>query len=193
MKILKTLIALAVMLMIAIVMAQTTPGKERHKEAMMKAVREFVDDEAQSRGFGDNALTKLGKDVVVAAAEVALNSKLKMHDYYVVNTTYVRLRGEEQMLSLGILGMVFTFDKEMLHEKLQQALEVKEEALTEKEAARQGSKELKQLEKEKRKIEKQQEKERKRQEKQALKEQKRRDKEAQKEQKHREKEARHEG
>ena len=191
MKLLKTLLSLAIVLMLVIIMAQTAPSKDRHKEAMMKAVAEFVESESEERGIADNALTRLGKNVVVKAVETALNSKLKVHDYYVLNTTYIVLKGKEQMLSLGVLGMVFTFDKEMLHEKLQEALKGNsEEAMTEKEAAKQSAKELKKLEREKRKLERQQEKEKRKQERAALKEQKRLEKEARKEQKRREKEAR---
>ncbi|MBO7140554.1 MAG: hypothetical protein J6W19_08310 [Prevotella sp.] len=194
MKILKTLLALAIVLMIVIIMAQTVPSKDRHKEAMMKAVTEFVESESEERGIADNVLTRLGKNVVVKAVETALNSKLKVHNYYVLNTTYVVLKGEEQMLSLGVLGMVFTFDKDMLHEKLQEALKGNnEEAVTEKEAAKQSAKELRKLEREKKKLEREQEKEKRKQEKAALKEKKRQEKEALKEQKRREKEARKKG
>ena len=181
MKTLKFLISVAIILMVVVIMAQTVPSKERHKEVMMEAVRGFVDDEAGNLGIADNALTRIGKDVVVKAVETALNSKLKVHDYYVANTTYVKLKGEENLLSVGVLGMVFTFDKEMLHEKLQEALGGdNEEAMTEKEAAKKSAKELRKLEREKRKLEKQQEKERKKQEKQARKEQKKREKEERK-------------
>ena len=194
MKLLKTLLSVAIVLMIIVILAQTVPSKDRHKEAMMDAVTEFVESESEERGIADNVLTRLGKNVVVKAVETTLNSKLKMHDYYVCNTTYVVLRGEEKMLSLGILGMVFTFDKEMLHEKLQEALKGNsEEAVTEKEAAKQSAKELRKLEREKRKLEREQEKEQRKKERAALKEQKRQEKEAKKEQKRREKEARKKG
>jgi hypothetical protein len=189
MKKLTTLMVIAVVLMFALIMTQTVPEKEKHKEAMMKAVKEYIDEEATNRGFGDNVLTNLGKNVVVKTVETALNSKLKVHNYYVLNTTYVRLNGEEQMLSLGMLGMVFTFDKEMLREKLQEALNAKEEAISEKEAAKQSARELKQAEKEQKKREKELAKEQKKREKELKKEQKRREKEARKEQKRLEKES----
>ncbi len=194
MKVLKILLSLAIVLMVVIIMAQTAPSKDRHKEAMMEAVKEFVDSESQERGIADNVLTRLGKSVVVKAVETALNSKLKVHDYYVLNTTYIVLKGEEQMLSLGVLGMVFTFDKETLHEKLQEALKGNsEEVVTEREAAKKSAKELRRLEKEKRKLERKQEKERRKQEKARLKEQKKLEEQALKEQKRREKEARKKG
>ena len=127
MKLLKTLLALVALLLIIVAMAQTVPGKSRHKEAMMEAVTEFVESEAAERGIADNALTRIGKNVALKAVETALNSKLKMHDYYVCNTTYVVLKGEEQQLSVGLLGMVFTFDKETLKEKLQEAINGRQE------------------------------------------------------------------
>ena len=181
MKLLKTLLALVALLLIIVAMAQTVPGKSRHKEAMMEAVTEFVESEAAERGIADNALTRIGKNVALKAVETALNSKLKMHDYFIFNTTYVKLKGDEQLLSVGLLGMVFTFDKKMLREKLEEATRVKEEADSEREAAKQSEKELKELEKEKRKREKELEKERKRQERDSLKEVARLEKEARKE------------
>ena len=175
-------------MLLAVLMTLTRPDKQQHKEAMMKAIEEYVDEEAKDR-LGDNVLAKLGKDVIVKTAETALNSKLKENNYYLFNTTYVRLKGEDNVLSFGLFGYVYTFDKEMIREKLEESLKLKEEAKTEKEAAKQSAKELKRLEKEKKKREKELEKEQKRKEKEAAKEAKRKEKEARKEQKRLEKEA----
>ncbi|MBQ3630820.1 MAG: DUF4359 domain-containing protein [Prevotella sp.] len=176
----KKLLVIVAILLVAVLMVMTRPEKDAHKEAMMKAVKEFVDEEADERGFGDNVLTSLGKNIVNKTVETALNAKLKMDDYYLFNTTHVRLKGKDQLLSVGLLGQVITFDKKMLREKLEEAMQSKEEAANEKEAAKQSAKELKQLEKEQKKREKELEKERKRQEKEARKEQKRLEKEAKK-------------
>ena len=186
----KKLIIFAIVLLVAILMVLTRPSKAAHKEAMMEAVKEFVSDEADSLGLGDNILTDLGKGIVNKTIEKALNMKLEMHDYLIFNTTYVKLKGEEQMLSLGLFGHVFTFDAEMLHQKL-------EEAANEKKAVKQAEKELKELEKERKKREKELAKERKRLEKDSIKaareaekERKRLEKEAEKERKRLEKEER---
>lgn len=173
----KWLVIVAVLL-VAVLMSQTVPDKQAHKEAMMKAINEFVEEEAQEKGFGDNLLTDIGKGVVVKAAEVALNTKLRVNNYYLFNTTYVRLKGKDQILSAGLFGHVFTFDKEMLKEKLQEALDAKEEAKSEKAQAKEDAKELKRLQKEQKKREKELKKEQKRREKEARKEAKRREKEA---------------
>ena len=107
----KKLLVIVAILLVAVLMSQTMPDKQAHKEAMMKAITEFVDDEAEENGFGDNLLTDLGKGVVIKAAEVALNTKLRVHNYYLFNTTYVRLKGKDQILSAGLFGQVITFGR----------------------------------------------------------------------------------
>lgn len=185
----KKLLALVAVLLVALLMTQTVPDKQAHKEAMMKAITEFVDAEAEDRGFGDNLLTNIGKGVVVKTAEVALNTKLHVNNYYLFNTTSVHLKGKDQVLSLGLFGHVFTFDKEMLHEKLQEALEAKEEAQAEKAEAKQSARELRKLQREQKRREKELKREQERQEKEAKKEAKRREKEAKRMAKEAEKEA----
>ena len=184
----KKLIIIFIVLLIAVLMVQTRPDKEKHKEAMMKAINEYVDEEAKER-LGDNVLAKIGRGVVVKTAETVLNSKLKENNYYLFNTTSVRLKGKDNILSVGLFGYVYTFDKEMIQEKLEESLKSKEDAKSEKDAAKQSAKELKRLEKEKKKREKQLAKEQKRKEKEAAKEAKRKQKEAEKEAKRKAKEA----
>jgi hypothetical protein len=157
----KKLLAAVIVLLVAILMALTVPDKEAHKEAMMKAIKEYVDEEAKDR-FGDNILTGLGKNIVNKTVEVVLNSKLDVNNYYLFNTTSVRLKGKDQTLSLGIFGQVITFDKEMIREKIEEAAKAKADAADEKEAAKQSERELKKLQKEQRKREKELEKEKKR-------------------------------
>ena len=172
----------AVVLILVIAMVKTVPDKKAHKKAMMEAVKEYVDEESEKHGIGDDILGKLGKGIVNKTIEVALNSKLEVDNYLIFNTTHVELGDESKTLSLGVLGHVFTFDKEMLREALETSAKEKEEAKSEYKTAKEAAKEA-------RKLEKQLKKEQRRREKEARKEQKRREKEARKEQKRREKEA----
>jgi DNA repair exonuclease SbcCD ATPase subunit len=185
----KKYLLIIIVLLVAVLMVLTVPDKAKHKEAMMEAINEYVEEEAVEK-LGDTVLARLGKGVIVKTVETALNSKLKIENYYLFNKTYVRLDGEDQMLSLGMFGHVFTFDKEMLREKLEEAMNAKEEAKSEKEAAKQSAKELKRLQKEQRKREKELAKEAKRKAKEAKKEAKRKAKEAKRKAKEAEKEAR---
>ena len=162
----KKLLTVVIILLVAVLMALTVPDKQAHKEAMMKAVDEYVSEEAESR-FGDNVLTNIGKNVAVKTIELALNSKLEMHNYLLWNTTSVHLDGKDQLLSVGLFGHVFTFDKDMLREKLEESLKAKEEATSERDAAKENERELKRLAKEQKRREKELAKEQKRREKEA--------------------------
>ena len=185
----KKLLTVVILLLVAVLLIMTRPNEEAHKEAMMKAVKEYIDDEAENRGLGKNILVSLGKASIVGVVKTALNMKLKMNDYYLFNTTSVHVDGKDQTLSLGILGHVFTFDKDMLREKLEQATKAKDEEAALKEAEKANARAQKKAEREKRKREKQQAKDQKKRDKQIAKEQKQREKEAQKEAKRKEKEA----
>ena len=123
----KKLLTIVIILLIAVLMTQTVPSKKAHKEAMMKAIKEYVDEKAEEQGFGNNVLTSIGKAVVNKGIEVALNAKLKVHNYYLWNTTTVRLDGKDQLLSVGVLGQVLTFDKDMLKERIEKADNVESE------------------------------------------------------------------
>lgn len=177
----KKLLAVIIILLVAILMALTKPSEQKHKDVMMTAIKEFVDQEAEDRGFKNNGLTRLGKNAVTQAIKTALNTKLKFNDYYLVNTSYVRLKGENQLLSLGIFGQVITFDKDMLHEKLQEAIKTKEVEAVQKAAAKAEAKDLKRQLKQQKKREKQLAKEQRKREKAAEKEARRKAKEAEKE------------
>ena len=123
----KKLLTIVIILLIAVLMTQTVPSKKAHKEAMMKAIKEYVDEKAEEKGFGANVLTNIGKNVVNKGIEVLLNAKLKVHNYYLWNTTTVRLDGKDQLLSVGVLGQVLTFDKDMLKERIEKADNVESE------------------------------------------------------------------
>ena len=123
----KKLLTIVIILLVAVLMTQTVPDKRAHKEAMMKAVKELVDEEAENRGFKDNGLTRIGKSIVNSAIETALNSKLKVDNYYLFNTTHIRQGDENKLLSVGIFGHVFTFDKNMLREALEKGKKVEDE------------------------------------------------------------------
>jgi hypothetical protein len=119
----KKLLVVIIILAVAILMTQTLPDKKAHKRAMMKAVSEYVDEKAEENGFHSNVITNLGKSVVNFAAATAIDAKLKVNNYYLFNTTSVRLKGEDKLLSIGLFGHVFTFDKEMLREALEEGEE----------------------------------------------------------------------
>jgi hypothetical protein len=153
----KKLLFLILIVGVVILMALTKPDKKAHKEAMMKAIAEYVDDKAEDSGLGNNVLTDLGKGLVRSTISLAIDLKLKLDDYFVANATHIRLNGEDKMLSLGLFGKVITFDKEMLRDALENGDKLKQKDLTDpddKEALREAKKAEKEFLKEAKKREK---------------------------------------
>lgn len=195
----KKLLFLILIVGVVILMALTKPDKKAHKEAMMKAIAEYVDDKAEDSGLGNNVLTDLGKGLVRSTISLAMDLKLKLDDYFVANATHIRLNGEDKMLSLGLFGKVITFDKEMLRDALENGDKLKQKDLTDpddKEALREAKKaekeflkEAKKREKEAKKAAKEAEREAKKAAKEAEKEAKRMAREAEKAAKAAEREA----
>ena len=122
----KKLIAIIVILAVALVMALTVPDKKTHRETMMKAINEYVDEEAANMGIADNGVTRAGKKVLTKTIEGVLTYKLEESNYLFLNTTHARIGGEDKLLSVGLFGHVFTFDKEMLRKELEKAVHDKE-------------------------------------------------------------------
>lgn len=155
----KKLLVAVIIIGIAILMALTVPDKKAHKEAMMNAVKEYVDEEAEERGIADNGITRFGKNVVNKAIEGTLGTMLKVNNYYLFNTTQVKVKGKNQLLSVGILGQVITFNKNMLRETIENAAVTKKEAKAEKKELKAKAKAEKKRLKEERKKQKKLEKE----------------------------------
>lgn len=118
----KKLIAIIIILAVAVVMALTVPDKKTHKETMMKAINEYVDEEAANMGIADNGVTRAGKKVLTKTIEGVLTYKLEVSNYIFFNTTHAHIGGQDKLLSVGLFGHVFTFDKEMLRKELEKAV-----------------------------------------------------------------------
>ena len=155
----KKLLGVVIILAVAILMTLTVPDKKAHKEAMMKAIKEYVDEEAASMGIGDNGLARAGKNVVTKAIETVLSSKLKETNYLLFNTTHIQMKEKDQLLSVGLFGQVITFNKDMLRKALEEAAEEKAEAKAEKKREKAEAKAEKKRLKEEAKAEKKRQRE----------------------------------
>ncbi len=185
----KKLIGVVIVLFIAILMALTVPDMDAHKKAMMKAITEYVDEEAANKGIPDNPLTRFAKKTVTKAIEHVLSSKLEESNYLIFNTTHIEMEDEtNKLLSLGMFGHVFTFNKDMLREALEKMDEEKAEAKAAKKREKAEAKAKKKREKAEAKAKKKREKEEAKAEKKREKAEKKRVKEEAKAEKKREKE-----
>lgn len=185
----KKLVGIVIILGIAILMSVTVPDKNAHKDAMMKAIKEYVDEEATNKGIADNEITRVGKNLLTKIIEEVLSKKMVVNNYLLFNTTHVEMKEKNQVLSVGMFGHVFTFDKEMLREALEEAALEKEEAKAEKKRQKEEAKAEKKRLKEEAKAEKKRLKEEAKAEKKRLKEEAKAEKERQKAEKKQQKAA----
>ena len=155
----KKILGLVLVVGIAILMTLTRPDKKAHKEAMMKAVKEYVDEKAEESGFGDNGITRFGKGIVNKTIEAALGTVLKIDDYYLFNTSHVKTSKGNKILSVGLFGQVITFNKDMIRDALEQAKEDKIERKLEKKEEKRLRKEARKAEREAKKAARKAEKE----------------------------------
>ena len=156
----KKLIGVVIVLFIAILMALTVPDMDAHKKAMMKAITEYVDEEAANKGIPDNQVTRFAKKTVTKGIEHVLSSKLEESNYLIFNTTHIEMEDEtNKLLSLGMFGHVFTFNKDMLREALEKMDEEKAEAKAAKKREKAEAKAKKKREKAEAKAKKKREKE----------------------------------
>ena len=173
----KKLIGLVIIVGVAILMSVTVPDKKAHKLAMMKVIKEYVDEEAANKGIADNGITRLGKNLVTKTIEEVLSNKMIVTNYFLFNTTHIEMKEKNQLLSVGMFGHVFTFDKEMLRDALEESALLKEEAKAEKKRLKEEAKEEKKRLKEEAKAEKKRQKEEAKAEKKRLKEEAKAEKE----------------
>ena len=185
----KKLIGLVVILAIALLMSVTVPDKKAHKLAMMKAIKEYVDEEATNKGIADNGITRAGKNLVTKIIEEVLSNRIVVNNYLLFNTTHIKMKDKNQVLSVGMFGHVFTFNKDMLRDALEDAALEKEEAKLEKKRLKEEAKVEKKRQKEEAKAEKKRQKEEAKAEKKRQKEEAKAEKERQKAEKKQQKAA----
>ncbi len=111
----KKLLVAIIILLTAILMTQTVPSKKEHIKVIMENVKEYVSKETESI-LGDNILSDLGKVLASNSIKLTLDSKLKVHDCYLFNYTTMYFDDKEQLLSVGLLGHIFTIDKDEIRE-----------------------------------------------------------------------------
>ena len=101
----KFLIFLIVLAILALFMKVTVPAPEKHHDIAKVKLNELFKDKASSwKGFvelveGDRMEEHMYAEFIVKG--------LKIKDYFVCNAGFLKYKGEEYMLTLGMFGHVF--------------------------------------------------------------------------------------
>lgn len=123
----KSIVYLAVALVMYGAMKNTRPSQLQHANAVTGVVENVVDDifqnrieiPAESRDLADY----ISGTVVPKALEKVQNGKIDVTDFWIFNVGSIPGKeGEEDAVSIGILGKVFTFNEEKIREQIEQSV-----------------------------------------------------------------------
>lgn len=106
----KFITALLIIAGLAAVMTVTCPDRQKHKDALQEIVDEIINDEISGDTYG------LGYFAFFLGSKfmnLTIDSVLHVDNYFVLSIGRLDLPdGQSEKVSLGILGHIFTIDKE---------------------------------------------------------------------------------
>ncbi len=110
---------LAFIVILAVALAVTCPGEDRHKEAVATEVNKAV---SEISGMQDGFIGILGDMLTSSVASLAVDKMLTVKDCFVYSVGKVKLGGKEKVVSFGILGHVFSVSGATIRECVRENL-----------------------------------------------------------------------
>lgn len=109
---------------IALVAVITCPQKDAHKDALMKLINVALDTELSrnAKTEADMGFAMLGSVIGSGIAEIVIDKKLLVDNYFVFSIGRAVFEGEEKIVSVGFFNHVFTMPEDKLKEELKNSL-----------------------------------------------------------------------
>ncbi len=97
----------------------TCPSTNQHKETLSETIAETVTDAAQADSLTDNdeinkVMQTIANNFTRKVVQTAVNNLLSVNNYVLFSVGKVHYANEQYVVSVGLLGHVFTVDKEDL-------------------------------------------------------------------------------
>ena len=119
----KVIIPISVLLVLLVAAVVTCPNKQAHKEAMMAAINEKIDEELKTDDEDMQGLSVLFGAIGSGIAGRIVDNRLVVNNHFLWSTGKIRdFDGNYRMASVGVFGHVFTFDKEDIDKAIEEAL-----------------------------------------------------------------------
>jgi len=113
-----TLIVLAVM---SIILAVTNPDKKAHCRAITNVSKDWIHEKIEDFG-GTGIVGSILKMGSTQALRYSIDQFVDVDNYVLCSVGYIDSGDEKSRVSFGIMGHVFTFDKNKIDEKLKEAI-----------------------------------------------------------------------
>lgn len=105
--------ATVVLAVLLIAMFATCPKPYEHRRVIQEVVREAVDERlGSSQDMVQALMMWAGKKVIGIGSDLAIDQLVTVDNYYVVSVGKIDWQGKERIVSVGLLGHVFTADKD---------------------------------------------------------------------------------
>jgi len=124
------LLALLILAILFATMVFTCPGKRAHEQAIQQVTQSFVNDKVEQKspldedGIFGRMLNELIKNVTGYGTDMAVTHFLDVKNYLVCSVGKMSIGDhKDKMVSLGLFGHVFTFDKEDLERAWAEAMD----------------------------------------------------------------------
>ena len=116
----KNLLSVIVIIAIILVGIMTCPQKDAHADALMKLVNVALDSELSRHAETkeEMGLAMLGSFIGSGIAEIVIDKKLLVDNYFVCSIGRIVFEGEEKIVSVGCFNHVFTMPEDKLKEEL---------------------------------------------------------------------------
>lgn len=118
----KLIIALIAVIAVCAVAVITCPDKQSHKDAIMSVINEKINDSINPTE-GDEGIALFGAALGSRVVEYVLDNRLSVKNHFLYSTGHFKsLEGEDNQVSVGVFGHVFTFKKEDLDKVMKDAI-----------------------------------------------------------------------
>lgn len=107
----KKLIALILFVGLVVFLYKSCPDKEAHTEALSEVMPEFLNEQLSSIGIESTITDNAEIQAVLKAVGPAI---IDVDSYFLFSIGRENVTGENNMISLGIGGHVFTFNDEIV-------------------------------------------------------------------------------
>ena len=114
-------VTLGVVATLAIILTITNPKKEDHCREITNVSRTWVNETIDNFG-GDNLIGGVVKSASTWLIRSVVDENVQVDNYVLFSIGYIDTGAEKSRVSFGILGNVFTFNKEQLSEKVNEII-----------------------------------------------------------------------
>ncbi len=114
-------VTLIIVGLVAILLAVTNPDERDHQRAISGVTKDWTKEKVEDM-MGGGFMSGITKMITAPLINSVIDNSVKAHNYVLCSVGYIDLAGEKTNVSFGILGHVYTFNKNQIDEKIEEAI-----------------------------------------------------------------------